>query len=261
MPTNINFDKKLGVTSRNTTITLPSASGFTNVNSLFLDGVDDYVETDANYTVLDGAQKFTVSLWVKPAVTATRMLLSVVRNTAMNNFQLAVATHNGDVRVFTDTTGKYVQTGSGELVNNVWTNVIVACDLTQTTASLKGNVYINGIDKTAGRNLSISSLQNSSSKLTFGYNENGKYSANGDYFQGHIDEVAIWDGLDLRNDVSTIFNGGTPDDLNNNGLTAPTNWWRMGDNDGGTGSTTLTDAAGSANGTLINSASYDPDVP
>ena len=41
------------------------------------------------------------------------------------------------------------------------------------------------------------------------------------------------------------------------GMTA---WWRMGDNNGGTG-TTLSDAIGSADATLINDTTYVEDVP
>ena len=259
MPVSINTHKSLG-TGIHTHIIPPPVSGFTNVNSLLMDGISEYAETNANYTVLDGAQQFTASLWVKPAVDQTKILLSTVRNTTANDFQFCIATVNDSVRVFTDDTGKYINTSYGDLTANVWSHIAVVCDLSQPTAANRGDIYINGIKKTTVRNLAITSLQNSSSNLTFAYNENGKYGPGGNYFQGHIDEVAIWNGTDLRNDVSTLYNTGTPGDLNNNGLTAPTNWWRMGDNDGGSG-TTLTDAAGSANGTLINSASYDTDVP
>ncbi len=48
-----------------------------------------------------------------------------------------------------------------------------------------------------------------------------------------------------------------PSDLNNNGLTAPTTYYRFE----GTG-TTVTDSGSSGiNGTLINGASRDTDVP
>ena len=49
------------------------------------------------------------------------------------------------------------------------------------------------------------------------------------YINGNIDEFAIWSGTDLRANASTIYNSGVPNDLNNNGLTAPTTWYRMGD--------------------------------
>ena len=57
---------------------------------------------------------------------------------------------------------------------------------------------------------------------------------------------------------AAAIGGTTPTDLT--GHAGLINWWRMGDNDGGTG-TTITDQAGSNNGTLINSASIVTDVP
>lgn len=231
-----------------------SAPAFANTSSMELDGVDANAKTDSNYTILDGAQKFSISMWVKPSATETKILLSTIRNGTMNNFQVCIATHNGSVRVFTETSGNYIYTATGELSNNVWSNIIVACDLSKGNASNRGDIYINGIQKTTIRNLKTV-LLNSSSKLTFGVNENGKYSE----FNGHIDEVAIWNGTDLRSDVSTIYNGGEPSDLSQYS-TPPTNWWRMGETDGGSG-TTLTDAIGSADATLLNLASYDNDVP
>ena len=48
-------------------------------------------------------------------------------------------------------------------------------------------------------------------------------------FNGNIDEVAIWSGTDLRSDVATIYNGGTPGDLSLLS-TPPNQFYRMGDN-------------------------------
>lgn len=231
-----------------------SAPAFANTSSMELDGVDANAKTDSNYTILDGAQKFTISMWVKPSTTATKILISSIRDSTVNNFQFAIATHNGSVRFFADTTGKYIYTATGQLSANVWSNIIVACDLSQASGLNRGDLYINAINKTNIRNLPTV-LQNSSSKLTFGVNENGKYSE----FNGHIDEVAIWNGTDLRSDIATIYNGGEPSDLSQYS-TPPTNWWRMGETDGGTG-TTLTDAIGSADATLLNLAEYSTDVP
>ena len=81
---------------------------------------------------------------------------------------------------------------------------------------------------------------------------------------GNIDELAIWSGTDLRNDVATIYNNGEPTDLNNNGLTAPTTWQRMGDNATWNGATwTMTDVNGGYTNRSINMAEANrtTDVP
>lgn len=86
-------------------------------------------------------------------------------------------------------------------------------------------------------------------------------------FSGKIDEVAIWSGTDFRtqSDVDTIYNLGIPNNLNDNGLTAPTTWFRMGEeaNYAG-GEWTLTDqGSGSNNGssTTLPPEALSTDVP
>ena len=79
----------------------------------------------------------------------------------------------------------------------------------------------------------------------------------GTHFPGKIDEVAVWDS-DQTSNVSTIYNSGTPADLSS---LSPKSWWRMGDNDGGTG-TTITDQGSDGNdGTLTNGPTFSTDVP
>ena len=66
MPTNINFNKKLGITG-GTQITLPSSSTpFSNSNSFSFDGVDEYFDGVGTYSELDGQNNFTFSFWIKP---------------------------------------------------------------------------------------------------------------------------------------------------------------------------------------------------
>ena len=61
-------------------------------------------------------------------------------------------------------------------------------------------------------------------------------------------------------EITSIYNNGKPNDVSALGISGLLNWWRMGDNDSGTG-TTVTDQAGSNNGTLINAATFVADTP
>jgi hypothetical protein len=72
---------------------------------------------------------------------------------------------------------------------------------------------------------------------------------------GYFDEVSIWSKELSAANVSHIYNSGTPTDISASGSLVT--WWRMGDSDGGTG-TTVTDAAPSpgGNATLTGSAAY-----
>lgn len=86
----------------------------------------------------------------------------------------------------------------------------------------------------------------------------GAYSSAGSYYlDGNMDEIALWDSGQDSN-VAAIYNSGTPADLT---ALSPTHWWRMGDNDGGAG-TTVTDVGdGGTDLTLVNGAAFASDVP
>ena len=77
-------------------------------------------------------------------------------------------------------------------------------------------------------------------------------------FDGLIDEVAIWSSPLSASDTAALYNSGTPTDLES---LSPNGWWRMGDNDGGTGSTVTDQGSGSNDGTLTNGAAFSTTVP
>jgi hypothetical protein len=76
------------------------------------------------------------------------------------------------------------------------------------------------------------------------------------YFDGLLDEFAVFDGELSAANIVLIFNGGNPADLT---PFSPEHWWRMGDS--GTGSSAVEDVAGDENGALFNGPSYELDVP
>jgi len=76
--------------------------------------------------------------------------------------------------------------------------------------------------------------------------------------EGLIDEVAIFDSALSAAQVSSIYNGGKPQSLTSYN---PVGWWRMGDNDGGTGSTITDQGSGGNNGTLTNSPAFSTTIP
>jgi len=70
-------------------------------------------------------------------------------------------------------------------------------------------------------------------------------------FRGKLDEVSIWTKALTDADVTVIYNGGTPGDLSLS--SSLLSWWRMGDNDDGTG-TTVTDVQGIGDGIAYGAA-------
>ena len=71
-----------------------------------------------------------------------------------------------------------------------------------------------------------------------------------------MDEVALFDTALASEDVTAIYNGGTPTDLS--GESDLTGYWRNGDPNGTASYPTITDdSTNSNNGTMTNMASGD----
>ena len=87
----------------------------------------------------------------------------------------------------------------------------------------------------------------------------GQYAlANAYNTEGLCDEVAIWDSALSSSDITAIYNSGVPTDLTSY---SPNGWWRMGDNDGGTGTTITDQGSGGNDGTLTNGPTFSTSVP
>ena len=77
-------------------------------------------------------------------------------------------------------------------------------------------------------------------------------------FRGKLDEVSIWTKALGVSEINAIFNSGAPGDLSTHTAAASLlSWWRMGDNDGGTG-TTVTDVQGTG---YTDATAYEGTTP
>tara|TARA_R110002020_G_scaffold43820_1_gene126894 strand:+ start:528 stop:947 length:420 start_codon:yes stop_codon:yes gene_type:complete len=89
--------------------------------------------------------------------------------------------------------------------------------------------------------------------FTIGSRVNGSY-----WFGGQIDEISVFSSAVSDANIATIYNSGVPGDLTD---LNPFNWWRMGDSDGGTG-TTITDLGSAGRDlTLVNGPTFSSEVP
>ena len=86
----------------------------------------------------------------------------------------------------------------------------------------------------------------------------GAYYTGSAVFGGLLDEVSVFDSALSASNITSIYNSGVPNDLS---ALSPVGWWRMGDNDGGTGTTITDQGSGGNNGTLTNSPTYSTSVP
>ena len=242
--------------SPETNLTGTGGSSFSNTYSTEYDGIDAYISTDATYSELNGQTKATFSAWIKP--TATNLLgviLHTPRNTGASDSQFQVLIDNGNrLRFQIQDTGTYVYSNAGVFTADTWSHILVCYDGT-LTASDRGKIFIDGIDQTSAVNINVTSFTTSIGSLYISEHSQGFWNP----FSGNIDELAIWSGTDFRNDVATIYNSGVPNNLNSNGLTAPTSWYRFEEGSG----TTIADSGSSTNNATIyqNSVTFETDVP
>ena len=230
-------------------------SSFTNTYSTNYDGIDTYIESDATYSELNGQSKASFSAWIKP--TATNLLgviLHTPRNTGASDSQFQILIDNGNrLRFQIQDTGTYIYTNTGVFTADTWSHILVCYDGTLTSSN-RGKIFIDGVDETGAVNMNATSFATSTGSLYIGEHSQGFWNP----FSGKIDEVAIWSGVDFRSDAATIYNSGVPNDLNDNGLTAPTSWYRFEE---GTGTSISDSGSSTNNATIQNSVTFETDVP
>lgn len=225
-------------------------SAFTNEKSLLFDGVDEYVSV-SNVLALKNVSAFSYSTWVKLNDTSGHQLMGK---------------ENGDIFFFVDPTTGYwrvriADSGSRQndyndtISTGTWIHCCVVYDGTQSTDATKLKLYIDGtsLTRTGGVSPIPTLTANTTSNFNIGTNASG-----GSFFaNAYVDESAIFDYALTSGQVTSIYNSGTPTDLDNtSGVTAPVHWWRMGDGDT---FPTITDVGttGGNNGTMTNMESGD----
>lgn len=253
------------------------AAPFVNGYSIDLDGNSDYVSGNATTTI------GSVSMWFKSPDTFSNTSvgttgLTVLLGQAGSDYVFGlggdtVGTIANEVVTIDAGTERYAAcSATNQLVSNTWHHLFAAWQTSsETVPGAAGyDFWINGVKATnAGNagwstgNSNVTSGQSADS-LANGFRVGCR--ASGTYFyDGLIDEFAVWAG-DVSGDVANIYNSGNGAvDLNDTSVagTAPNIWWRMGDNDSGSGSTITNQGSNgsSSDGTLNGTAAFSSDVP
>ena len=204
-------------------------SSFASTNSFIFDGNDDYIQTNSTYSELDGQSKVTISAWIKVETNTdtTSYLCSIEGGSAFTIGIRLQTTTSTLCWVYVNGAGNNSRAFAniGTIKNDgLWHHFVVCLDLSLPNTQ-ECQIYLDNVAQSMSGYFAGSTLPNANSGLFIG-NRNSTFSGQ---FGGKVDELAIWSGTDLRNDVATIYNSGVPNDLNNNGLTAPTTWYRMGE--------------------------------
>jgi hypothetical protein len=218
-----------------------ASAGFANTYSLDFDGTDDVMQTGVAY-----ATTWSASVWIKPNHTSGTNG-AIFSDAAQRRAYFYYNGTNYTIYLRETILGD-VLTSSGNAIHNTWTHVAFTRDSTTNTATM----YINGSQVDTATD--GGDTANNQKPANIGCRFPGNMP-----FNGKMDEFGWWDGTVLSSsDVTAIYNSGVPDDLSSY---SPTNWWRMGDDDSGTGTTITDQGSGSNDGTLTNGPTFSTDVP
>ena len=227
-----------------------TAPAFANTYSTQYDGTNDYGQSARSSSALQGSYTHSISAWVR--FTGTSTLYPIAHSWANPYYTFILRYYDGKFQY-------YVRGNNNTTVNASWTTSITLNQWYHVAAVKDGGtmrLYVDGSQRaTASVYYQTKANSSGNDKVMGAY---GSW-----YGQGQVDELALWTGVTLSaSDVTTIYNSGNGAiDLSDQSFNTPHNWWRMGDNDSGTG-TTITDQGSFGNNlTLYNGASIVSVVP
>jgi hypothetical protein len=228
---------------------------FSSNFSVQFDGVDEYI-TMGDISTVDGLSQCTWSAWIRYNGTWTAGDGFFAKGFEIQELRTLAS---GAARFYITATD-YFNTANGTFTGNTWYHVVAVFDGTQVTANDRLRVYVDGVD------VSGSGSYTGTIPTTLAANANalivGATTATTRHCPCNIDELAIWAGLAATPaQVTELYNGGEPGDLDALSFAAPSHWWRMGDDD--TFPTIIDHGTGGANGTMTNMEAGDivADVP
>jgi len=248
------WDNVSGIDSSDTAITSITNDNYTDSNketnyALDFDGTNDYVAADGVTSNLDSSTglPFTVSAWAYPDTTTKGAIFAFNKTGNSNeNLNLLFYGSGGNTKKFYHHgPTSYVGESEHEFEPGRWHHIVVVVD-----SSGNGKMFVNGEEEdtwSSGTNTSVN-------RFSIGQEYDGDGDIASDFFDGKIDEVAVWNVALNAADVTSLYNSG-------NGLKASANsgyydnsgdligYWKFNE---GTGSTLTDNTSNSNNGTLTN---------
>ena len=202
------------------------AAPFASTQSFSFDGVDDFIGVNSLDTSVLPTGSFSVSVWFNAKDNWFGGLFQIgdfAGNTGLTFAKRA----NGALEYRVNLSGgsKLGFTTNSKYNLNEWNHGVLVFDNSITNGSFK--VYINGVqehsnnESPSGQTISYPA----GSELRIGqYNSSGSTQY---FFEGNIDETAIFNTALSSSDVATIYGTGVPNDISS---LNPLAWYRMGEN-------------------------------
>ena len=228
-----------------------TGTGFSNTQSIELDGIDDYVEVaDAdNLSFGNGStdSPFSISAWIKPTSAPFRIVFKWGTSTQEYYFQIA---GGGKLQLKLQNGSAYIGKNANTTITlNTWHHVSITYDGSSSANGI--NVYLNSNNDNFNNITSgtYTAMSNTTEPFLIGRYAGGSSSL------GKIDEVAIFDVELSSTEVTNIYNSGVPNDISS--ISGLVSWWRFE----GTGTTATDSGSGGNDGVLDNTVVRSTDVP
>ena len=241
---------------------IESAIPYSNTKSLSLDGSNDYVDTNYTSNTLF-RDSFSFSFWMKPddgQPSGFQTILGV--ETGANAHMVEVVLSTTGAMGFSHISNSSINsiaTGTGVFSNGAQSDFkhIVITEEKVSSGNATSKIYVNGVDtafSTLGGGFFVISEANFNAfdhgglELNIGAtNDDG---AQVQFYDGLLDEVAIFNKKLSSSEVTAIYNSGAPkDESAHDGLLL---YYRFEDD--------VTDTAGTSDGTN-NGATFSSTVP
>ncbi len=213
----VNIKNGLSTISKNVS---PKGSSFTNTYSLDFDGVDDYLDLGASSTVADSGQ-FTLSFWIK----GTSQSIGAKYLFSADYYNLHTFWTVQDTELYWRNINNSYKLLSTNLLDGEWHHILIIWNPDGANSTIR--CFTDGANE-----VNVATDYRYAPGWNGGAYQGGlQYIGNrggGTFpgFNGNIDEFAVWND-DQSANVSTIYNGGTPNDLTD---LSPDYWYRNGDN-------------------------------
>jgi hypothetical protein len=234
-----------------------ASAGFANSHSLYFDGTGD-LATCGDISAINSASNVTISCWIK-----ADSFPNSTFNSIWGGGQAGGSGHPSRFWFNAKSSRLHIYNGTSQ--NFSFSTTVSTGTWYHTAVVISGSnnlsVYLNGSQ--------LGSTVTTFNSLTSQSGDNFEIAGNPTYnpyfWDGNIDEFAVFNSALSATDVASLIDnsGSNPVPADISSL-SPRVWLRMGENDDTATATTITNQGqtGSTNdGTLVNGAAFDTDVP
>lgn len=234
----------------------PALAALTNTYCVDLNGTNQYLNVDALATDLASDTSGTIAIFAKPDTISTSSSDCLVVIGNGSNSYIQISQYDGDIFVnaFVAGSQKYtLRTDDAVLSTSAFKHIIVTHD------GVRPRIYIDNVEvaSTFTTDVDRTAWIADVSASTFRIGQNP--TAGGvNWFGGLIDELVVLRTEATSEQRTALYGAGVATNVSS---LSPYTWLRMGDNDGGTGTTITDQGSGSNDATLVNGLTFSTDVP